>query len=137
MVSFVDVEGFSFAKVNVHLGTETGPRLVVDRGFLRVQVLHKEDDNDSNNATDPQYRLVVALHTNDGSQGLDSLFVSFDNFVAIANKAVRSPNGAVRKGKITIDVASPVSCGTLSSTSIVIKMDLEDAILLYSNVYRA
>lgn len=109
------------------MDNNTSERLVVDRGFLRVQFSSNED---------PFYRLAVAERLTDGTIGNDTLFLPFQHFVAIQKKIIQSPNGSIRKGKLTIDLDSPVSCGTFSTIQVVLKMDEEDAYVLYTNIFR-
>lgn len=130
MASFDDVDGFDFDKVNVHFEDEVGrSRLVVDRGFLRVQ-------RSQSVGLDPLHRLAMAVRSTNGSQGSDVLFIPFELFVGVERNVVKSSNGKVRKGKLTFTLASAVSCGSFSTTKIVMKMDVGDSSLLYSNIFK-
>lgn len=135
MSSFVDIQGFRCAKVNVHFQEAMSDtnRLVVDRGFLRVQ----RSDTAKDGKHDFAFRLVVAARTSNGMEGSDVLFVPFEAFCLVQHVVVCSPNGLVRKGRVTIELASPIACGQFSTMQISFKMDVGDASLLCTNIIQA
>lgn len=130
MASFNDIEGFCYARVNVHgVESTTGSRrLLVDRGFVRVQATNNPN-------REMLYRFAVAERLSSGTQGSDVMFIPFESLVSVEKGVVKSPNGSMRKGKITIILALPVACGSFLASKIVMKMNLDDCSVLYANIY--
>ena len=100
------------AKVNVHARfiNGTGSRLVIDRGTIYAV----------------ESTGVIGFYSKEGFSSL--LFIRIDQINHISKRIVKSPDGNIRKGAISIGVNEAVTSvdGSFTAFEFLLKMDVSD-----------